>query len=75
MNIKDQILQNCMEHVYGVLGIENHNKNSTTAHRFWFNHLRENYKCLDGDIFEFGVYQGSHYYRWACCSKNWALTK
>jgi len=47
-----------MEHVYGVLGIANHNKNSMVSLRFWFNHLRENYNLLDGDIFEFGVYRG-----------------
>jgi len=58
MNIKDQIFANNMEHVYGLLGIEDHDKNSTVAHRFWYNHLRENYNRLDGDIFEFGVYQG-----------------
>lgn len=58
MSFKDQILANSMEHVYGVLGIENHDKNTMSSHRFWFNHLRENYNLLDGDIFEFGVYQG-----------------
>jgi hypothetical protein len=34
MSIKDQILANSMEHVYGVLGIENHDKNSMASHRF-----------------------------------------
>ena len=58
MDIKEQLLENDSEYFYGITGIENHNVNSSASHRFWFNHLRENYNLLNGDIFEFGVYKG-----------------
>jgi len=43
---------------YGVLGIENHNIDTTTSHRFLFNAIRKNHHLINGDIFEFGVYKG-----------------
>ena len=50
LNIKDDF-------VFNLLGIENFN-NPHTRLRFWFKHLMENHERIEGDIFEFGVYQG-----------------
>ncbi|MDA9020780.1 TylF/MycF family methyltransferase [Gammaproteobacteria bacterium] len=46
--------------VYAALEIENHRKdNASSRLRFWFNHCRENFDKVDGDIFEYGVYKGN----------------
>jgi hypothetical protein len=54
---KKFILQN-NSFFYGILGIENHNVNTNTTHRFLFNAIRNNHLTCGGDIFEFGVYKG-----------------
>ena len=55
-NLKD-ILNIEDDYVFNLLGIENFN-NPHTRLRFWFKHLMENHERIEGDIFEFGVYQG-----------------
>ncbi len=46
------------EWVFGALEIQNHNLDTSSQYRFWFNHFRENHKKIEGDVFEFGVYRG-----------------
>jgi len=46
--------------IFASLEIENHNKINTNSRlRFWYNHCRENFDKIDGDIFEFGVFRGN----------------
>ena len=47
------------EFIYSALKIENHSKHSSSRLRFWFNHLKEHHQDIDGDVFEFGVFQGA----------------
>ena len=58
LSIKNQILVSSMEHVYGALGIENHDKNSMASLRFWFDHLRKNYNLLElNELITLHLYQ------------------
>ena len=44
--------------IFNSLQIENFSRGSKSRLRHWFYHLNKNHEKLDGDIFEFGVYQG-----------------
>jgi hypothetical protein len=47
------------EFVFNLCGVEEFNFETNSRLRFWFNHIRENALKDDGNIFEFGVYQGA----------------
>lgn len=51
-------LINKKEFCFNLLGLENFTQYSTSRLRFWFDHIRNNALNDDGDIFEFGVFQG-----------------
>ena len=51
-------LINKKEFFFSLLRLENSTQYSTSRLRFWFDHIRNNALNDDGDIFEFGVYQG-----------------
>tara|TARA_B100001964_G_C13800129_1_gene408400 strand:+ start:54 stop:221 length:168 start_codon:yes stop_codon:yes gene_type:complete len=51
-------LINKKEFFFSLLRLENSTQYSTSRLRFWFDHIRNNSLNDDGDIFEFGVYQG-----------------
>ena len=51
-------LMNKKEFFFSLLRLENSTQYSTSRLRFWFDHIRNNSLNDDGDIFEFGVYQG-----------------
>lgn len=54
-----KILSQHSDHwIYNCLGIENLNCGGMSRLEHWFDHVRNNYLKLDGDIFEFGVYKG-----------------
>ena len=42
---------------FEAIGVENYNSNSSRM-RFLFNHLKKNHKKIEGNIYEFGVYNG-----------------
>jgi hypothetical protein len=50
---------NQKEFIFSLLGIENYTQSSMSRLRFLFEHIRNNALNDDGDIFEFGVYQGN----------------
>ena len=50
---------NKKEFFFNLLNIENSSEYSTSRLRFWFDHIRHNALNDDGDIFEFGIYQGA----------------
>lgn len=47
------------EYQLDLLGIEGPHKQTISAKRFWYKHIRDNAHKNDGDIFEFGVYKGT----------------
>ena len=47
------------EFIFSVLGIHDHSVNTTSQYRYWFSHFRQNFKALEGDVLEFGVYKGA----------------
>ena len=47
------------EYLLNLLGIESFHQKTNSRLRFWFNHIRKNALKKDGNIFEFGVYQGA----------------
>ncbi len=47
------------ELVFNLFGIEEFHSETNSRLRFWFNHIRQNALKDDGNIFEFGVYQGA----------------
>ena len=55
----NRIFKNEQEFIYNLLGIENYTQSSISRFRFLFEHIRNNALNDDGDIFEFGVYQGA----------------
>ena len=60
MDISKILNENRRNFVFTALGIENHNETNTNSRlRFWYNHCRQNFDKIDGDIFEFGVYRGN----------------
>ena len=53
------ILENdSSDYIFNILKIENHNSNSNSRLRFWFDHCKKNINDISGDIFEFGVFRG-----------------
>jgi len=52
-------LMNKKEFFFNLLRLENSSQYSISRLRFWFDHIRNNALNDDGDIFEFGVYQGA----------------
>ena len=61
--------------IYSALKIENHGNFSKSRLRFWFNHFKQNHKNIDGDIFEFGVFQGSSLLSMAILAKRIGSSK
>jgi hypothetical protein len=47
------------EYLLNLSGIESLHQKTNSRLRFWFNHIRKNALKKDGDIFEFGVFQGA----------------
>lgn len=47
------------EYLFNLAGVENFHEKTHSRLRFWFNHIRKNAHRKDGNIFEFGVYQGA----------------
>lgn len=47
------------EYLLNLSGIESFHPKTNSRLRFWFNHIRKNALKKDGNIFEFGVYQGA----------------
>jgi len=58
MNLKDVLISMPDDFIFNISGIENFNNNHVRL-RFWFEHCKKNINILDGNIFEFGVFQGS----------------
>lgn len=58
IDFKEILSQHSDDWVYNCLGIENLNFGGISRLEYWFDHARNNYSKLDGDIFEFGVYKG-----------------
>ena len=50
---------NYPEYQLDLMNIDGHHKQVISAKRFWYEHLKNNALKKDGDIFEFGVYEGS----------------
>jgi hypothetical protein len=53
------LFPNEKEFIFNLLGLENTNQSSMSRYRFLFEHIRKNALNDDGDIFEFGVFQGN----------------
>jgi len=47
------------EFVFNLCGVEEFHSETNSRLRFWFDHIRDNALKEDGNIFEFGVYQGA----------------
>ena len=59
IDISKLLNKNESDYIFSLCNIENHNINSETKFKIWFQHFIKNHKTLDGDLFEFGVYRGS----------------
>jgi len=59
IDISKLLNRNESDYIFSLCNIENHNLNSETKFKIWFQHFIKNHKTLDGDLFEFGVYRGS----------------
>tara|TARA_B100000886_G_scaffold307151_1_gene240011 strand:+ start:2372 stop:3142 length:771 start_codon:yes stop_codon:yes gene_type:complete len=59
INISELLNKNENDYIFSLCNIENHNTNSDTKFRIWFNHFIKNHKIIKGDLFEFGVYRGN----------------
>ena len=46
------------EYELDLFEVEGYHKQTISAHRFWYQHIKKNALKKDGDIFEFGVYRG-----------------
>ena len=57
INIKKLLLENQDDYLFNLLNIDNFNKDISPL-RYFYNHIKKNYKKLPGDIFEFGCYKG-----------------
>tara|TARA_E500000178_G_C17015993_1_gene753021 strand:- start:124 stop:900 length:777 start_codon:yes stop_codon:yes gene_type:complete len=47
------------EFIYSSLKIDNHSIDTKSRLRFWYQHARDNFNSIDGNIFEFGVFRGA----------------
>ena len=43
------------EYELDLFEVEGYHKQTISAHRFWYQHIKKNALKKDGDIFEFGV--------------------
>ena len=59
INISALLNKNENDYIFSLCNIENHNTNSDTKFRIWFDHFIKNHKIIKGDLFEFGVYRGN----------------
>ena len=59
INIPKLLNKNESDYIFSLCKIENHNLNSGTKFKVWFDHFIKNHKKIKGDLFEFGVYRGS----------------
>ena len=50
---------NYKEYELNLLGVNEFYNQTNSRLRFWYNHIKKNAHKKDGDIFEFGVYQGN----------------
>lgn len=57
INIQKLLLQKQDDYLFNLLNIDNFNK-QTSHLRYFYSHIKSNYKKLPGDIFEFGCYRG-----------------
>ena len=46
------------EYELDLFEVEGYHKQTISAHRFWYQHIKKNALKKDGDIFEFGVFRG-----------------
>jgi|GEM_PF-1012458 len=63
------------EWIFGALEIENHNLDTYSSYRFWYNHFRDNHETIEGDVFEFGVYRGGSLFSLALLAKRLGSSK
>ena len=47
------------EFIYSSLKIDNHSIDTKSRLRFWYQHARDKFDSIDGNIFEFGVFRGA----------------
>ncbi|MBT6170441.1 MAG: hypothetical protein HOH98_06805 [Flavobacteriaceae bacterium] len=57
-SISNQLEKDNSDYIYNILKIENFSSSNSRL-RFWYNHCKNNFDSIEGDIFEFGVFQGT----------------
>lgn len=75
INLLEELHRDDADYLFNVVGIDNHNRASSSRLRYLYDHIRDHDTMISGDVFEFGVFRGASLLSIALLLKRIGSTK